>query len=192
MLILASRSPRRRELLTMAGLTFACIPSHVEEVIPEGTPTEQIPVVLSGQKAADIFASHPEDLVLGSDTIVAVDGQILGKPKDKEDAARMLRLLSGRVNTVYTGVTLMDRNGTESFCSYANVTFYDLTEQEIHDYVESGEPMDKAGAYGIQGLGALLVRHIEGEFFTIVGLPLAETVRRIRRREAVLAQNAGE
>lgn len=183
MLILASASPRRKELLTMAGLTFACIPSHVEEVVPEGTPVDRIPVVLSAQKAADVFSAHPENLVLGADTIVVVEGTVLGKPKDGEDAARMLRLLSGRTHTVYTGVTLMDKNGTESFCSHADVTFYELTEQEIRAYVDSGEPLDKAGAYAIQGHGALLVRHIEGDYFTIVGLPLAETARRIRKRE---------
>ena len=183
MLILASQSPRRKELLTMAGQNFICIPSHVEEHVPEGTPAERIPVLLSAQKAADVFSAHPEDLVLGADTVVEVDGQVLGKPKDAEDAARMLRLLSGRVNTVYTGVTLMDKKGTESFCSGTRVTFYDLTEKEIEDYVATGEPMDKAGAYAIQGHGSLLVRHIEGDYFTIVGLPLAETVRRIRKRE---------
>lgn len=183
MLILASASPRRRELLTMAGLEFECIPSHVEEFVPEGTPADRIPVILSAQKAADVFSTHPGDLILGSDTIVAVDGQVLGKPKDAADAARMLRLLSGRTHTVYTAVTLMDMGKAESFCSAAQVTFYELTDQEIEDYVSTGEPMDKAGAYGIQGRGAVLVRHIEGDFFTIVGLPLAETVRRIRERE---------
>ena len=186
MLILASQSPRRRELLTMAGLDFECIPSHVEEHVPDGTPAEQIPMLLSAQKAADVFASHPDDLVLGSDTVVAVGNQVLGKPKDRKDAVRMLRLLSGQTHTVYTAVTLMDKNGTESFCSGTKVTFYDLTEQEIADYVASGEPMDKAGAYAIQGGGFLLVRHVEGDYYTIVGLPLAETVRRIRKREKEL------
>ena len=182
MLILASASPRRDELLTMAGLAHECIPSHVEEEVPEGTRPQDIPVLLSAQKAADVFSAHPDDLVLGADTIVAVDGEVLGKPKTKEEAAAMLRLLSGKTHTVYTGVTLMDAAGSESFCSGSRVTFYDLTEEEILRYVNSGEPMDKAGAYGIQGSGCILVRHIEGDYFTIMGLPVAEVYHRVKRR----------
>ena len=191
MLILASKSPRRRELLTMAGLAYECIPSQVEEHVPAGTPAGQIPVILSAQKAEDVFASHPDALVIGADTVVAVDDLVLGKPKDAAEAAAMLRTLSGKTHTVYTGVTLRDKNGTESFCSGSKVTFYELTEQEIAWYVETGEPMDKAGAYGIQGHGCILVKHIEGDFFTIVGLPVAETVRRVQRRAAAL-ENDGE
>lgn len=186
MLILASQSPRRKELLTMAGLDYSCIPSHVEETVPDDTPAERIPLLLSAQKAQDVFDAHPDDLVIGADTVVAVRDLVLGKPEDAEEAADMLRALSGRTHTVYTGVTLLDRNGTESFCSGTKVTFYDLTEEEIAWYVSTGEPMDKAGAYGIQGHGCILVRRIEGDYFTIVGLPVAETVRRIRRRLAAL------
>lgn len=180
MIILASNSPRRRELLTMAGIEYTCIPSDAEEIIPEGLPVQKVPEHLSRLKAEAVFASHPEDTVIGSDTIVFIDGMILGKPADKDGAFEMLRRLSGRTHTVYTGVTIMSPRGTDSFTSATDVEFFPLTDDEIRDYIATGEPMDKAGAYGIQGYGCVLVKKIDGDYFTVMGLPIAETVRRLR------------
>ena len=184
MIILASASPRRNELMRMAGLDFCCIPSDAEEVLPAGIAPAEASEYLSGLKAADIAASHPGDIVIGADTTVVIGGEVLGKPADEREAAAMLAKLSGQTHTVYTGVTILAPGHRESFTSAAQVMFYPLTEEEIRDYVATGEPMDKAGAYGIQGRGAVLVRKIDGDFFTVMGLPVAETVRRLRRLRA--------
>lgn len=180
MLVLASQSPRRRELLELAGLTFTCIPSEAEEIIPEGIPAVEVPEYLARQKAEDIAKSHPEDVILGADTIVICGDEILGKPKSEEDACRMLRELSGRTHHVCTGCAII-RPGrkAETFRSVTEVEFYPLSEKEIHHYVKTGEPMDKAGAYGIQGRGALLVRQIRGDYCTVVGLPIAQVWRHL-------------
>lgn len=181
-LILASGSPRRRELLEGAGLSFTVFVSEADETVsPDLTPEETV-LELSRHKAlaAREKLREPDAVILSADTVVAVDGEILGKPEDEEDAFRMLRSLSGRTHRVYTGVTLCREEGCESFCSSTAVTFYPLTEEEIEAYIATGEPMDKAGAYGIQGRGAILVREVHGDYFTVVGLPLAETLRRIR------------
>ena len=180
MIILASASPRRRELLTMAGITYQCIPADIKEIVPEGTPVEKISEVLSVQKAEAVYVTHPEDIVIGSDTIVVIDGTVLGKPKNEADAFAMLKLLSGRVHTVYTGVTILSKNGRSSFTSHTEVEFYPLTDEEIRAYIRTGEPMDKAGSYGIQGYGCVLVKRINGDYFTVMGLPVAETVRLLR------------
>lgn len=180
MIILASASPRRRELLTMAGVEYQCIPADIEETVPQGTPTEKITEVLSMQKAGAVFAQHPEDTVIGSDTVVVIDGKVLGKPKSEEEAFTMLKQLSGRVHTVYTGVTLCSPKGSCSFTSHTEVEFYPLKDEEIRDYIRTGEPMDKAGSYGIQGYGCVLVKRINGDYFTVMGLPIAETVRALR------------
>ena len=178
-LILASQSPRRRELLELAGLTFECIPSRAEEHIPEGIPAEKVPALLAESKARDILRSHPDAIVLGSDTIVVCDGDILGKPADEEDAFRMLSELSGRTHMVYTGVAILSADQQTVFTTGTAVEFYPLTEKEIRDYIRTGEPMDKAGAYGIQGRGALLVKKIDGDYYTVMGLPIAEVVRHL-------------
>ena len=184
MIILASQSPRRKEILNLIRIPYTCIPSHVEEIVPEGMSPSDIPQYLSGLKAADIAASHPDDIVIGSDTIVVIDvdgrDTVLGKPVDEADAARMLRLLSGRTHRVYTGVTIISPGGTQAFTSHTDVTFYELTDQDISDYISTGETLDKAGAYGIQGPGAVLIRSIVGDYFTVMGLPAAEVARRIK------------
>ncbi len=182
MLILASQSPRRSELMEKAGFTFTCIPSHYEEVIPDHVPIPEVPRFLSLGKANDIFKDHPDDTVIGSDTIVAVDGQILGKPKNEEDAFRMLRLLSGKTHQVHTGVAILAPGREESFVSSTEVEFYDLSDDEIRAYIATGEPMDKAGAYGIQGKGCVLVKAIRGDYYTIMGFPIAEIAQRLRQR----------
>ncbi len=179
MLILASQSPRRKELLTLAGLPFSCEPSHADESIPNGMAPEDVPEYLAGRKAKDVFARHPDDVVLGVDTLVVLHGQILGKPKTPEEACGILRSLSGQVHRVYTGVDILSRERESTFTDVTKVEFYDLTEEEIRWYVSTGEPMDKAGAYGIQGKGALFVRRIHGDFYSVMGMPLAKVVRHL-------------
>ena len=179
MLILASKSPRRKELLEMAGLTFVCIPAVSGENVPADLPIRGRAEFLARHKAAEIAEKHPDDTVIGSDTLVLLDGQALGKPKDVHEAEEMLRMLSGKTHVVSTGVAVISSGSIQSFTSETEVTFYELTEEEIRSYARSGEPLDKAGAYGIQGLGAMLVAGIKGDYFTVVGLPLAETVRHL-------------
>ena len=183
-LILASKSPRRQELMQKLRVPFLAEPAVGEEIIPQGTAAEDTAQVLSFQKAKEVFSRHAgEDVtVIGSDTVVILDGKIFGKPHSKEEAKEMLRSLSGRTHEVRTGVTILSKDFSESFTSVTEVTFYPLSEQQIASYVRSGEPMDKAGAYGIQGLGALLVRKIHGDYYTVVGFPIAEIA-------AILAKN---
>ena len=177
-IILASQSPRRRELLHQMGFSdFRIVPARGEEIANPGLTPGELVEALSAQKAAEVSAAWPEDLVIASDTVVAVDGRVLGKPHSEREAVEMLQMLSGRANTVYTGVTV--RLGWRAVTEHetAQVRFRTLTSQEIADYVATGEPMDKAGAYGIQGLGALLIEGIEGDYFTVVGLPVCRLGR---------------
>ena len=171
-LILASRSPRRRELLDTIGLSYELLPAEGEESAPAGLEPEALVARLAMQKAAEVAAKRPDALVLGADTVVELDGRILGKPRDAADAADMLRALSGRMHRVHTGVALVGGGRTLTGTETSRVFFRRLTEAEIEAYVRSGEPLDKAGAYGIQQLGSLLVSRIEGDYFNIVGLPL--------------------
>lgn len=175
-LILASKSPRRKELMQKFAAKFSCEPAVGEEIIPAGTPVTDTARVLSAQKAKEVYDRHRgEDVtVIGSDTIVVCDGKIYGKPKDEEDAKRMLRELSGKTHQVLTGVTILSGDFEESFTSATDVTFFPLSDAQIDAYVATGEPMDKAGAYGIQGLGALLVKKINGDYYTVVGFPVGE------------------
>lgn len=179
MLILASKSPRRRELLDLAGLEYICIPSDADENVPEDLVPAQVPEYLAVKKADAVLAAHPEDMVLGSDTLVVCDGQIMGKPENEQDAFRMLRQLSGKAHQVYTGVAILSAGKRDSFTTVTDVEFYPLTDEEIWAYIHTGEPMDKAGAYGIQGKGSLLVKGIRGDYFTVVGLPVAEVARHL-------------
>lgn len=180
-IILASASPRRRELLSSLGLDFCVIPSQYEEKMNNDSDVETAVTELSYHKAKDVHESHYNDIVIGADTVVVLDGEILCKPKDGKDAKRMLAALSGRTHKVCTAVTLLCEEKRISFCDVTEVTFFDLTENELDDYVKTGEPLDKAGAYGIQGRGAYLVRKINGDYYSVVGLPLARTVREIER-----------
>lgn len=178
-IILASQSPRRRELLARMGLgEFQVRPARGEEVMDETLPPWQLVERLSRQKAEEVAADAGKNaLVIAADTVVAVDGRVLGKPGDEAGAAEMLALLSDREHTVYTGVTvcLGGRQVTEHEAT--QVRFRPLTEKEIRQYIATGEPMDKAGAYGIQGYGALLVEGIEGDYFNVVGLPVCRLGR---------------
>jgi septum formation protein len=178
-LILASASPRRRELLTQAGFAFEVKPAHVNEDLQPGEDPIAYVVRLAREKSQSVFAeiqskqSAPPHVVLGADTTVTLDGHILAKPEDAADAARMLRILSGRTHRVITGVAITSSTGTEVAAEVTGVQFLTLSDEEIAAYVATGEPMDKAGAYGIQGYAARWIPRIEGCYFNVVGLPLA-------------------
>ena len=185
--ILASASPRRLDLLRQVGIEPEIEPSHVEEVITSTVP-DQVVMELSRQKAEDIAALHAgEDaIVIGADTVVAYDGKILGKPADEADAKAMLASLSGRTHQVYTGVALFSlKEGIiekkTTFHECTDVTMVSMTEKEIADYVASGDPMDKAGAYGIQGMAAIFISEIKGDYYNVVGLPISRVYHEIEQ-----------
>ena len=180
-IILASSSPRRKELLQTAGLEFEIHVKDVDESVPEGTPPAEAAKMTATKKAAVIAEEYKNDIVIGADTIVVAGGKILGKPKDKSDAVNMLKMLSGNEHEVITGVCIFCGGEKENFAQISKVKFYQLSDEEIESYVASGEPMDKAGSYGIQGLGCTLVERIKGDYFNIVGLPVAEVCRRIKK-----------
>ena len=196
-IILASASPRRKELLEQIGISFEICPAKGEERITKSVPHEVVEE-LASQKAIEVASmvrtyeeTHqelvtPSDLmVIGADTIVSCGGQILGKPKDERDACHMLKLLSGGTHQVYTGVSivLLDASGKAgqvTFHEKTDVTMRAMSEEEIRRYVATGEPMDKAGSYGIQGYGAMFVSRIEGDYFSVMGLPLCPLCRMLR------------
>lgn len=180
-LILASGSPRRNEILRTAGYAFEIVPSGADENIAPCAPGDYA-AALAEKKAREVLARRPGDVVLGADTVVHLDGRILGKPRDEAQAEQMLAMLSGRVHEVYTGVSVVSQNAHESFYERTAVRFFSLTREEILAYVQTGEPMDKAGAYGIQGRGALLVEGIDGDFFNVMGLPVARLARVLEKR----------
>jgi septum formation protein len=219
-IILASGSPRRKELLEQMGMEFEVCPAKGEEHITTEVPREAV-VELSRQKAEEVAAgmlgwiergcpfpgknqpggatAHPDNLpgidptaplddmlVIGADTVVVYQNKILGKPEDEADAARMLSMLSGNTHEVYTGVTLVfidktGRTGEYSFYEKTNVTVYPMTEREIADYIATGDPMDKAGAYGIQGRFAVHIKQIEGDYYNVVGLPVGRLYQELKR-----------
>ena len=173
-IVLASGSPRRRELLNMIGLSgFTVIPDLTDEEVPQGLSPEQVVCHIALQKAKNVSQScGAGDIVIAADTLVYLDGKLLGKPDCAEDAAKMLRALSGKRHTVYTGLALL-KDGAQNIGSEAtDVFFRDIAEAEIQAYVSTGEPMDKAGAYAAQGRGAIFVERVEGDFFNVMGLPL--------------------
>jgi septum formation protein len=188
-IVLASSSPRRRELLTQVGIRFSVVPSRApEDILPEETPEEHV-VRLARDKAAEVAARPdvPGRWFVGSDTVVLRDEAILGKPADSEEAAATLRSLSGRDHRVLSGYCVLDRfsGKAEGGVVSTRVRFKKLTEEEIAGYIATGEPMDKAGAYAIQGIGAFMVRCIEGSYTNVVGLPLCEVVEVLERMGAV-------
>ena len=180
MLLLASSSPRRREILSRAGYKFIVVPANADEQVPPGMPPGEIVETLARRKAKAVAQGRPGDTILAADTIVVLDGTVLGKPRDPTEACAMLARLSGRVHTVYTGYCVRAGDRIQTGCESTEVEFYPLSDQEILDYVNTGEPMDKAGAYGIQGLGALLVRRIRGDFYNVMGLPIGAVHRILR------------
>ncbi len=199
MLILASASPRRQELLRNAGIPFTVQPADIDESPRAGEGAQECAERLAREKALAVFRNHPQSYVLGADTIVVVDDTILGKPRDANDAARMLRLLSGRTHAVITGVCVVGpdavgsvasrqvpaASGTDTASETTLVTFCELSESEIRDYVVTGEPMDKAGAYGIQGIASRWIPRIEGDYSNVVGLPVARVYAMLLERGAV-------
>lgn len=182
MLYLASSSPRRRELLALLDIEFSIITPAIDEIWQQGETPEQYVVRLAEEKSQEGVRQAPCDYpVLGSDTIVVHEGKILEKPRDKLHAAQMLRALSGSTHQVITAIAVSNKNHTLSQLVITQVTFREMTDKEISAYIETGEPMDKAGAYGIQGKGGRFVQRIEGSYHAVVGLPLVET-------EALIAQ----
>ena len=177
MLILASQSPRRRELLGLITRDFLVRPTGCDETLDCADPAEYALQIACRKCAAALAEAGPEDAVIAADTVVYLDGLLLGKPRDPAEAAAMLSRLSGRTHTVCTGVAVAFRGGTRNLCQQTRVTFYDLSRGLIDWYVSTGEPMDKAGAYGIQGRGALLVLDIAGDYSNVVGLPVAALYR---------------
>lgn len=172
-LILASASPRRRELLQQIGLEFAVVTADIDETPLPGEDHRSYTLRLADAKARAVLVLHPDAVVIGADTTVAVDGELLGKPDDAGDAARMLRLLRARGHEVTTGIAVLTRDQTLSEAVTTQVFFSDMTEADIAAYVATGEPMDKAGAYAIQGRAAQWIPRIEGDYSNVVGLPLA-------------------
>jgi septum formation protein len=180
MLVLASASPRRQELLRNAGIAFAVQPAHIVEDPLAGESAKACSERLAREKALAVASQRPHDVVLGADTVVTIDGQLLGKPTDTADAARMLRQLSGRKHQVITGVCLAFNGHISVASETTQVVVNELTEKEIADYIASGEPMDKAGAYAIQGIASRWIPRIEGDYFNVVGLPVALVFRMLR------------
>lgn len=186
-IILASASPRRRELLTQIGLKFEIIPSHKDEVMRGNRPA-QVVMGLAADKAGDIFAQiggedKPDVLVIGADTIVALDNIILGKPKDEADALKMLQFLQGKTHQVYTGVCMKTADMTQMFYEKTDVVMYPADEEQLREYVRTGEPMDKAGSYAIQGRGSVFIQEIHGDYSNVVGLPVAQIWQRLMKDE---------
>ena len=178
-LILASSSPRRQELLRLITADFTVCPAAVDESLPPALSVREAAQFLARKKALAVAAEHPTTVVLGSDTTVVLGDTILGKPQVPERAAEMLRMLSGKTHLVITGVALAQGTKVSAFQTETEVTFYPLTETQIQRYVATGEPLDKAGGYGIQGYGALLVEKLVGDYYGVVGLPVAPTARKL-------------
>ncbi len=180
-IILASGSPRRREILTNMGFVVEVVPSAEEKPSKEILSPEDTVQFLAVEKGSEAKEKYPDEIVVSADTVVAVDGEILGKPKDREDAKRMLTLLSGRTHRVLSGYAIFYKGKSLSRVVSTEVEFYKLTDKEIEWYLDSNEPYDKAGAYGIQGLGAYLVRKIEGDYLNVVGFPLSDFCHTLTR-----------
>lgn len=180
-IILASASPRRQELIKLIFEDVEILPAECDETLPEGIGAREAVEYLSKIKnEASRELTEKVNLVISADTVVAVDDEILGKPVDKEDARRMISLLSGKVHQVYTGVTLSLNGEMRTFSEKTDVEFFPLTKNEIEEYISSSEPYDKAGAYGIQGKAGLLVKRINGDYYNVVGFPIARLKREIQ------------
>jgi septum formation protein len=195
MLVLASASPRRQELLRAAGIDFIVQPSDVDETLRAGEAPREFAERLAKEKALTVWKVRPRDIVLGADTIVVIGDSILGKPLDKNDAVRMLRTLSGREHRVITGIAIVSAQhpisseNAQPLIRIASeitaVTMSEISDAEIHDYVKTGEPMDKAGAYAIQGIASRWIPRIEGDYSNVVGLPVALVYRTLMSLEPV-------
>ncbi len=180
-LVLASKSPRRSEILKNAGIDFTVRVADADETIPNGTKPADAVVFLAAKKAMAVIRADDE-LVLGADTVVVLDDKILGKPKNKDDAYNMIKALSGRVHSVFTGVCAIGDGFSMTFAEETRVEFYNLTDEEINEYINTDEPYDKAGAYGIQGLASKFIRGIDGDYFNVVGLPMSAIYQKILKK----------
>jgi len=177
MLILASASPRRRELLTQAGFVFAVVAANIDETRREGAAPAAYVQRLALEKARSVHALHPEATVLGADTTVVLEGEVLNKPADRAEAERMLRLLAGRAHAVHTGIAVVSNGSELTHVETTRVFFGAMAESDLAHYLSTGDSLDKAGAYGIQGYAARWITRIEGDFFNVMGLPIAATVK---------------
>ena len=182
-LILASNSPRRKEIFTLLGLSFDVAVSNNEPPLSQALGAEESAFAAAKAKAQDIFSINPDATVVGADTVVALNNILLGKPKSEADAIKMLRTLSGKIHDVITAVYVCSPKKQKGFIAKTKVEFYDLSDEEIESYVKTGEPMDKAGAYGIQGKALKFVKGICGDYYNVVGFPAAEFVRFMEREE---------
>lgn len=176
-IILASQSPRRRELLQKITPHFTVIPSDADETLPEGIAPDEAVQLLAEKKARQVAQAHPDCCVIGGDTVVAIEGKILGKPHSKSQSLAMLSALSGKTHTVYTGVSVITPTAEKHWVTATQVTFYPLTMPEMETYASSEEPYDKAGGYGIQGKGGLLVQTVCGDYDNVIGLPVGMLYR---------------
>ena len=181
--ILASQSPRRRQLLDLVGIRHEVLPADIDETVKSGELPEQYAERVAREKVRAVAEARPDALVVGADTIVVIDDMILGKPRDVVDAAQMLGRLSGRSHTVMTAVAACRDGKVASSVETVDVTFLPLDDKQIRSYVATGEPLDKAGAYGIQGYGATIVRRIDGDYFAVMGLSLVRLVSVLRELE---------
>ncbi|GAB5081578.1 Maf family protein [Hominimerdicola sp. 21CYCFAH17_S] len=172
--VLASQSPRRRELMKLLCSEFEVCPANCEEIVPDGINPEYAAEAIAVQKCREAAGKCNGDVIIACDTVVVLDGKIMGKPEDSAHASNMLRALSGRTHKVITGAAFICNGKLRSFSEITEVTFRRLTEEDISDYIETGEPFDKAGAYGIQGAGSLLVSGIYGDYFNVVGMPVSK------------------
>lgn len=180
-IILASASPRRKEILELADLKFDVMPSDAQEITTKTAPNEVV-MELASIKAKDIYKkSEKQSMIVGADTVVAYQGQILGKPTDEADAKRMLTMLSGQTHEVYTGVCVIEDEKIKTFYEETKVTFYEISDEQIDRYIKTGEPMDKAGSYGIQGKAAVFIKGIEGDYYNVVGFPIARFLQEITK-----------
>ena len=179
-LILASASPRRRELLQDLSYPFDIVTANCEEYVDHSLPIASAIEQIACRKALTVWEQHPEAVVLGADTMVCYENQAMGKPENRKDAYRMLKQLSGKTHTVVSGVASVWKGKAELFHEETSVTFYELDEELLNRYLDSSEPYDKAGAYGIQGMGKLFVRELHGDYFNVMGLPIAAVYRHLK------------
>ncbi len=179
-IVLASASPRRQELIKMITEDIVVNPCDCDETIKEGLVGREIAEYLSKIKGEAVKEQFKEDIIVSADTIVCLGDNVLGKPKSRKDAFSMLRTLSGNIHSVFTGVTIIRGDEEKTFSQETKVAFYDLSDEEINEYIDTNECFDKAGSYGIQGKGGLLVKGIEGDYFNVVGLPVARLKRELR------------
>ena len=181
MLILASNSPRRKQLLEMVGLKFKVVPSNYDEAALKLKNIYKLPYELAKKKAEAIAKLYPNDTILAADTDVFVDGKMLGKPNGPKGVKQILKALSNKTHFVITGVTIIHKNKKISFESKTKVSFYPITDKEISDYIKTKEPFDKSGAYAIQGFGARFIKKIDGDYYTIMGLPIAQVIKHLEK-----------